>query len=94
MIGVRTEGSGPRRGPPGAAVDDDVAGGGSVAGDSVDGEQAAMHGDCAENRYGCSGSHRASSFVVASGSMSSSVRNMKKKTTQPIAAMKIQLIKR
>jgi hypothetical protein len=31
---------------------------------------------------------------VASGSMSFSVRNMKKNNTQPIAEMKIQLINR
>ncbi len=42
------------------------------------------------NCGGCS----MSSPTVASGSMSFSVRNMKKNTTQPIADMKIQLINR
>jgi hypothetical protein len=42
------------------------------------------------NCGGCS----TSSVAVASGSMSFSVRNMKKNTTQPIAEMKIQLINR
>ena len=75
-----------------------------VAGVSVDGEHPAHHRDCAENRSGCSDSQGCSyretwsgpacSVLVASGSMSFSVRNMKKNTTQPIAAMKIQLISR
>src|SRR5204862_6305380 len=51
-------------------------------------------GSCRASGSGLNCGGCLTSSEVASGSMSFSVRNMKKNTTQPIAEMKIQLINR
>ena len=100
--GVATEGSGPRVGPDSAESVVAVVDGVDVEGVSVDGEHPASTVMAPKTAAAVRIRKRApivshqcpACSVPASGSMSFSVRNMKKNTTQPIAAMKIQLISR